>query len=140
MSVELKTMCGNLINELLSSSRSFYFRDYFPFIKWDLHDYYDYFPKNYLHLNIVKNKLEKELYETPGLFAADVRTIFNNATLYHREGAKQYRIKAKAMLLLDEFEEKYLDILAEDEMSQNIRQETAGILYEYILIKIHKKT
>lgn len=111
MSAELKAMCGNLINELLSSPRSFYFRDFFPFKKWRMTDYDEYFSSNDLHLNIVKQNLENDKYETPGLFASDVRTIFHNATLYHWEGAKQYRIKAKAMLLSDEFEEKYLDLL-----------------------------
>lgn len=111
MSSNLKAMCGNLINEMLSSPRSFYFSDYFPFTKWGITDYHDYFPADYLHLNIVKQKLEKDEYETPGLFASDVREIFKAATLYHWEGAKQYRIKAKATLLADEFEEKYADIL-----------------------------
>ena len=93
MSSELKAMCGNLLNELLSSPRSFYFRDYFPFQQWGLTDYHGYFSSDYVHLNVVKQKLENDEYETPGLFASGMVKITFIDSQMHRIFSSHSMIK-----------------------------------------------
>ncbi|KAK1587915.1 hypothetical protein Q3G72_018228 [Acer saccharum] len=54
-----------------------------------LHDYYDII-KNPMDLGTVKSKLNKNLYDSPADFAADVRLTFKNAMTYNPKGHDVY--------------------------------------------------
>lgn len=112
--------------EIMDSPRAFYFQQPFPFEKWMLFDYHRYFNINdnsMLTLPIIAQNLEIGVYQTPGMFAQAVRSIFRNARLYHWNGAEQYRIQEKAIILMEEFDEQYFDILQDEEVNQKLRSD-----------------
>ena len=83
-----------------------------------LHDYHQ-IVKHPMDLGTVKSNFGKNLYASPGDFAADVRLTFENAMLYNPKGDEVHKMADE---LLVRFEELYRPILEKIEGNNEDRR------------------
>ncbi|KAL2522610.1 Transcription factor GTE7 [Forsythia ovata] len=95
--------CGQILAKLMKHKHGWVFNKPVDVKGLGLHDYHQII-KTPMDLGTVKLKLEKNVYESPLDFAADVRQTFNNAMIYNPKGQD---VHIMAEILLNLFEEMF---------------------------------
>uniref|UniRef100_A0A2P2LLP6 Uncharacterized protein MANES_10G094400 n=1 Tax=Rhizophora mucronata TaxID=61149 RepID=A0A2P2LLP6_RHIMU len=123
---QLLKKCGQILAKLMKHKHGYIFNTPVDVVGLQLHDYYDII-KNPMDLGSVKLKLGKNLYDSPGVFASDVRLTFNNAMKYNPKGHEVY---ALAEQLLSRFEEWFRPIKEEIGFDEDENEEQGGQVQE----------
>ncbi|ETO16374.1 hypothetical protein RFI_20978 [Reticulomyxa filosa] len=92
MSLELKAELGNVLDKMMRDPRCYY-----------------------MSHHCLSIKAASEEYQTPGMFAEDVRQVYRNILSFDWTGAERFKIPIKAAVALEEFEVNYLYAIREDD-------------------------
>ncbi|CAA3015353.1 transcription factor GTE2-like [Olea europaea subsp. europaea] len=95
--------CRQILTKLMKHRHGWVFNTPVDVKGLGLHDYY-LIIKSPMDLGTVKFRMEKNVYESPMDFAADVRQTFNNAMIYNPKGQD---VHIMAVTLLNLFEEMF---------------------------------
>ncbi|KAL3848786.1 hypothetical protein ACJIZ3_010668 [Penstemon smallii] len=101
--------CKAILERLMKHKHGWIFNKPVDVASLGLHDYFEII-KNPMDLGSVKKRLTQNWYETPLLFAEDVRLTFRNAMTYNPEGHDVYVIAEDLSKI---FEEKWAPLEAD---------------------------
>ncbi|KAK1568687.1 hypothetical protein Q3G72_027544 [Acer saccharum] len=115
-------ICAQILTKLMKHKYEYLFNSPVDVVGMDLHNYYDII-KNHMDLGTVKSKLNKNLYDSPADFAADVRLTFKNAMTYNPKGLDVYIIGEQLLIRFEELFRPVNEKLGQEEIQEQVCDE-----------------